>query len=262
MHKPTHTPTRIAHTSSSAPLARLGLMFGLTALLAACGGGGGGDSGAGSTSNTSNGTVSQAPQNNTNTPEQTLQNPAPAPARPPAATPPPAGSPPASSPPPSTPPIAASAVLCADPNLRQPVLDAINARRSQGATCRRGSASEVMPAVSAVTWSDLLTSAALRHSQDMSSAGFFSHTGSDGSNAGTRITQAGYSWSAWGENIAAGQPNVDAVVQAWMSSTTGHCQAIMNANFQNIGLACVQLDRNSDPQRFGSYWTLNFARPR
>lgn len=53
-----------------------------------------------------------------------------------------------------------------------------------------------------------LHDAALTHSNDMSANNFFSHTGSDNSDAGQRILSTGYNWNqpggGWGENIAAG----------------------------------------------------------
>jgi uncharacterized protein YkwD len=49
-----------------------------------------------------------------------------------------------------------------------------------------------------------LATAAQAHSNDMANNNFFSHTGSDGSNPGQRISRAGYSWYTYGENIAAG----------------------------------------------------------
>lgn len=49
-----------------------------------------------------------------------------------------------------------------------------------------------------------LTAAALAHSNDMATNNFFSHTGSDGSSPGQRISRAGYSYYTYGENIAAG----------------------------------------------------------
>ncbi len=59
-----------------------------------------------------------------------------------------------------------------------------------------------------LTADDRLREAALTHSNDMSTNGFFSHTGSDNSNAGQRMLSAGYNWDqpggGWGENIAAG----------------------------------------------------------
>ena len=97
-----------------------------------------------------------------------------------------------------------------------------------------------------------LTQAALVHSEDMVAGNFFSHTGSDGSNAGQRATAAGYTWRTWGENIAAGQMGVDAVVAAWMASP-GHCANVMNARFADIGLACV---KGGSGNTYRTYWTM------
>ena len=94
---------------------------------------------------------------------------------------------------------------------------------------------------------------------DMANNNFFSHTGSDGSSAGDRATRAGYSWSAWGENIAAGVPYsaVSAVMQGWIDSP-GHCANLMNANFSNLGAA-----KFSNPaSTYNVYWTQAFGRPR
>jgi uncharacterized protein YkwD len=55
-----------------------------------------------------------------------------------------------------------------------------------------------------LTANSALTSAAAVHSNDMADNNFFSHTGSDGSNPGQRISRAGYSYYTYGENIAAG----------------------------------------------------------
>ncbi|CAM5234455.1 hypothetical protein SALBM217S_06840 [Streptomyces griseoloalbus] len=57
---------------------------------------------------------------------------------------------------------------------------------------------------SPVTANSTLNTAAQRHSEDMASTGTMSHTGSDGSDPGQRITRAGYTWSTYGENVAYG----------------------------------------------------------
>lgn len=49
----------------------------------------------------------------------------------------------------------------------------------------------------------LLTQAARRHNQDMLAHAFQSHTGSDGSNPGSRVSATGYLYSYTGENIYA-----------------------------------------------------------
>lgn len=128
------------------------------------------------------------------------------------------------------------------------LLGLINSARTNGSVCR----SSAMPSVSALSISSTLNDAALNHCIDMrDNIQGLSHTGSNGSNAGDRIEDLGYSWSTWGENIAVGQPTEQSVFEAWMGSNSGHCEAIMSNNFTEIGIA-----------RAGNYWTLVFARPR
>ena len=109
----------------------------------------------------------------------------------------------------------------------------MNRYRAAGASC--GSEGSFAPAA-ALRWQDSIAQAALKHSDDMQSGNFFSHTGSDGSSAGQRMSAAGYSWRAWGENIAAGQSSVSSVVAGWMNSP-GHCANLMNPGFTDIGVA-------------------------
>jgi uncharacterized protein YkwD len=135
------------------------------------------------------------------------------------------------------------------------MLALVNQHRTSGAHCgSRGS----FPPVTALRWNDALTQAALVHSDDMVAHSFFSHTGSDGSSAGQRITAAGYVWRTWGENIAAGQSSVSSVVAAWMNSD-GHCANLMNANFRDIGVACVA---GSSGNPYRTYWTQKFGAQR
>jgi hypothetical protein len=81
--------------------------------------------------------------------------------------------------------------------------------------------------------------AAYLHSLDMETNQFFSHTGSDGSDPGDRITREGYDWWTYGENIAVNYPTVSAVMQGWLSSE-GHCRNIMNPAFEEIGAAYAE----------------------
>lgn len=138
----------------------------------------------------------------------------------------------------------------------QSMLDAVNAFRAQTRECgSRGS----FPAVPALSWSCGLETAALAHSMDMANNNFFSHTGSTGLSAGDRATQAGYIWSAWGENIAAGIPlsSVSAVMQGWIDSP-GHCANLMGASFSNFGAAKY----SNGSSTYNVYWTQVFGRPR
>ena len=129
----------------------------------------------------------------------------------------------------------------------------INAVRSEARSC--GTSGD-FDAADPVIWNDLLALAAEWHSEDMAENDFFSHTGSDGSDIGERLETAGYSASAWGENIAAGYGSIEAVVTGWVSSP-GHCVNIMNPNFSEIGA----YQATSDTATYSSYWTLALAKP-
>lgn len=133
-------------------------------------------------------------------------------------------------------------------------LQRVNEYRKSGYDC--GSEGYFAP-TKPLAWSTPLHSAASGHSTDMATHNYFSHTGLDGSEPGDRITGAGYAWSTWGENIAAGYDTVRSVVDGWMESD-GHCANIMNPQFRDMGLACAQ----SDASDYGKYWTMDLAAPR
>ena len=70
-----------------------------------------------------------------------------------------------------------------------------------------------------------------------------------------RISATGYSFSAAGENIAAGQSTVQEVMASWIKSP-GHCRNLMNPAFQDVGVACMRNNASS----YGLYWTMNLGR--
>lgn len=119
----------------------------------------------------------------------------------------------------------------------------VNDARKKGCQC----GNTWYPSAPAVSWNDQLEKAALSHSRDMSVNNYFSHDGKDGSDAGDRITKAGYSWRTYGENIGVGYKTEQEVISAWLKSP-GHCKNLMNASYKEIGAGKV-----------GSYWTLNAA---
>lgn len=139
------------------------------------------------------------------------------------------------------------------PNFQAEALQRINAYRAQGASC---GTKGTFPAAAALAWNTALANAAYGHSKDMADNNYFSHTSQDGRTFDQRITAAGYSWHAAGENIAAGQPSVQVVVDGWMKSD-GHCANIMSATFKDMGLACA---RNAS-STYGIYWTLDLGTP-
>ncbi|GAA2741209.1 hypothetical protein GCM10009868_06490 [Terrabacter aerolatus] len=119
------------------------------------------------------------------------------------------------------------------------VVDLVNAARSR-AGCAPVS---VNPA---------LRSAAQGHSDDMAARDYFSHTSPDGSTFAGRIRSAGYLGGAIAENIAAGQPSAESVMNAWMASP-GHRANILNCAYRDIGVG------HASGGTYGSYWTQTFG---
>ncbi|MFJ3908739.1 CAP domain-containing protein [Streptomyces vinaceus] len=105
---------------------------------------------------------------------------------------------------------------------------------------------------SALTVNPKLTAAALNHSQDMAAHSNMSHTGSDGSDPGERITRSGFSWMTYGENVAYGYSTPEQVMTGWMNSP-GHRENILNCAFKEIGVGLAQPN---------SYWTQDFGTAR
>ena len=190
---------------------------------------------------------------NADAPPPASGGPTPTPAPSTAPTPAP-GPTPTSSPSPSPSPAPPAAHTCGLSNFQSQMLQLVNARRAAGASC--GSRGSFAPAA-ALAWNTRLTDAAYGHSRDMADNNYFSHTSLDGRTLGQRVTAAGYSWSALGENIAGGPSTVQQVVDGWMASD-GHCANIMNANFTEIGVACA----GNASSQWGRYWTMDLARPR
>jgi uncharacterized protein YkwD len=93
------------------------------------------------------------------------------------------------------------------------------------------------------------------HSQDMATNNYFSQTSLDGRTPAQRIRQAGYAGAYVGENIAAGRSTAQAVVDAWMQSTAGHCEAIMNSRYRVIGIGYAF----NPSSTYGQYWAQNFG---
>jgi uncharacterized protein YkwD len=104
-----------------------------------------------------------------------------------------------------------------------------------------------------LTASPKLAEAALRHARDMAERDFMSHTGSDGSTPAERVDRTGYGYRSVGENVAAGYPDPEAVLEGWMDSPP-HRENILG-DFGEIGLARVTAPDGRP------YWAAEFARP-
>ncbi len=197
------------------------------------------------------------------TPEPTQPEPAPQPNQPEPAQPEPAPVPaqPAPAPVPAQPepkpaqPVDTAEVRCTAPSeaLKAALLKSTNDLRSQARQC----GTESFSAAGSLVWNNALAVTATRHSNDMASKNFFSHTGSDGLQVWDRALAEGYSYGFIGENIAAGQNTVGVVQDGWINSP-GHCRNIMNPQITEMGAACV-VNSGSD---YGKYWTVVVGRQR
>ncbi|TDC79783.1 CAP domain-containing protein [Streptomyces hainanensis] len=87
-------------------------------------------------------------------------------------------------------------------------------------------------------------------SLDMANRGFFDHTDPDGLTPWDRALTAGIA-NLGGENIARGQQDAQAVMDAWMDSE-GHRENILNCEFRTLGVG-VHLGDG------GPWWTQDFG---
>jgi uncharacterized protein YkwD len=125
------------------------------------------------------------------------------------------------------------------PSVATQILTRVNAERTK-AGCK------------AVVLDARLTAAAAGHAQDMATNNYFSHTSKDGRSFVDRIRAQGYPVPR-SENIAAGQPTVTAVVDAWMASS-GHRANILDCSAVAMGAACAR------GGSYGFYWVQDFGR--
>jgi len=130
-----------------------------------------------------------------------------------------------------------------DADLERQVYELVNAERAKQ-----------NPPLPALKEDSKLTEAARSHSTDQACTDNLSHDGSNGSSAGDRITAVGYTFSTWGENVAAGQTTAQEVMDGWMNSE-GHRANILSPDFTQIGVGYMAVP-DAMP-----YWTQVFATP-
>jgi uncharacterized protein YkwD len=135
---------------------------------------------------------------------------------------------------------------------QQQMLAMVNAKRTSGTTC----GGTAYPRVPALSLNTTIIKASDAYATDMATHSYFGHTGRDGSDPGQRLTAAGYRWSAWAENIAAGQTTPDSVVAGWFGST-GHCVNFMSSAVTQIGFG--KAENPSSVYRY--FWVADLGRP-
>ncbi|MGX1854211.1 CAP domain-containing protein [Streptomyces sp. NPDC055299] len=96
-----------------------------------------------------------------------------------------------------------------------------------------------------------LTTAAQKHSDDMAARNYYEHNTPEGVDPGTRMTNAGFPWSSWAENIFKSPKDPATAMDGWMKSP-GHRDNILNCSYKSTGVG-VNLSAN------GPWWTQDFA---
>lgn len=101
-----------------------------------------------------------------------------------------------------------------------------------------------------LAWNQNIVTAAQGHTTDMINNNFFDHPGDDGRSPGQRLTDAGYTWQTFGENLSARgqtglssvtaaiteQMNIDLFVDSGVAGR-GHRTSMMNNSFESVGIS-------------------------
>jgi uncharacterized protein YkwD len=99
-----------------------------------------------------------------------------------------------------------------------------------------------------------LIDAANEHAADMARRRYFAHESPNGDGAGDRVSEAGYRWKRYGENIARGVDSPYEVVDGWMHSPE-HRENIMDCRLDQMGVGLAIAGDDT------AYWVQDFATP-
>lgn len=148
-------------------------------------------------------------------------------------------------------PLRAQADACLDKLVVEQVLHQLNALRADPRACGQQAHGPAGP----LRWELRLEQVAQRHAAELAQGDQLNHLGAGGRSLRERLRANGYIAFRVGENLAAGQESVDEVLQTW-SGSAKHCENLMQAEFQDVGLACA-----SGPGKYSRYWVMNLGRP-
>jgi uncharacterized protein YkwD len=109
--------------------------------------------------------------------------------------------------------------------------------------------------VTPIELNELLCDAAQSHAKWMAERNRMSHRGRQFSSPADRVRLQGYRFSMVAENVAVGQINEEAVVDAWYRSP-GHRRNMQNVNYTECGFGCAEDSRGR------KYWCAVYASPK
>lgn len=105
--------------------------------------------------------------------------------------------------------------------------------------------------IPALLWSEKAAASAKKHSEDMASQDYFSHTNKKGQSPFERMRATGIYYRYAGENIAAGQNTAMAASHGWLNSGS-HRKNLLNEKFMYLGVG------TAFGGSYGKYYTQNF----
>ncbi len=97
-----------------------------------------------------------------------------------------------------------------------------------------------------------MNKAAAWMAEDMAAKNYLNHVDSLGRDPRVRLADCGYSYPTVGENSAMG-PTTQQVFDAWLASSAGHRENLLNSSWMSMGIARAQGTNNN------WYWTNDFS---
>ncbi|WP_077036351.1 CAP domain-containing protein [Pelomonas sp. KK5] len=128
-------------------------------------------------------------------------------------------------------------------------LAAVNALRARAQVC----GGQPMAAAPPLRWNAMLAGSARLFADELAQRGVVTHEGQVSRTLPARLRAAGYRVQRAGENIAAGEQDLDDVLAQWLSSPD-HCANLMQPEFQDVGLACTD-----GGTRYARFWVLHLG---
>jgi uncharacterized protein YkwD len=115
-----------------------------------------------------------------------------------------------------------------------------------------------------LAFNTLLIQASRDHSQDMNDLGYFDHNTPQGVDPGQQMTNAGFTWTSWGQSIAAGYQTPAQALQGLITDTgvsnLGHRRQLLaiDAVFQTQNQVGVGIVLNGSGP-YSNYYTIDTA---
>ncbi|MCV2353673.1 CAP domain-containing protein [Paucibacter sp. B2R-40] len=138
---------------------------------------------------------------------------------------------------------------CQDKVVVEQVLSYLNAFRAQPRACGALSFAAAGP----LRWEPRLEQVAQGYAAELAQGDQLNHVAANGRTLRERLRANGYLAYRVGENLAAGQENLEEALQTW-SASPKHCENLMQPAFKDVALVCA-----SGPGKYRLYWVMDLG---